>query len=95
MGLTAITLPTGGSDTGRQPHIQSGSTLLLDRRIALELVHATEAAAISAQRWISCGDKNADDAAAVDAMRAYLFHRRYRRTDRHRRRREGRCTDAV
>jgi fructose-1,6-bisphosphatase/sedoheptulose 1,7-bisphosphatase-like protein len=72
VGLTAITQPTGGSDTGRQQHIQSGSTLLLDRSIALELVHATEAAAISAQRWIGCGDKNADDAAEVDAMRAYL-----------------------
>ncbi|MCD4849687.1 class II fructose-bisphosphatase [Arthrobacter sp. AK01] len=45
---------------------------LLDRYVALELVHATEAAAISAQRWIGGGDKNSADAAAVDAMREYL-----------------------
>jgi fructose-1,6-bisphosphatase II len=72
VGLTAITLPTGGSDTDRQRHIQTGGSMVLDRSIALELVHATEAAAISAQRWIGSGDKNAADAAAVDAMRAHL-----------------------
>jgi fructose-1,6-bisphosphatase/sedoheptulose 1,7-bisphosphatase-like protein len=72
VGLTAITLPTGGSDTDRQRHIRTGGSMALDRSIALELVHATEAAAISAQRWIGCGDKNAADAAAVDALRAYL-----------------------
>jgi fructose-1,6-bisphosphatase II len=26
----------------------------------------------AAHRWIGCGDKNAADAAAVDALRAYL-----------------------
>ena len=40
-----------------------------DRNLALELVRVTEAAALSASRWIGRGDKNAADGAAVDAMR--------------------------
>ncbi|UFS59878.1 class II fructose-bisphosphatase [Subtercola endophyticus] len=43
-----------------------------DRNLALELVRATEAAAIRAQPFIGKGDKNAADGAAVDAMRAFL-----------------------
>jgi len=43
-----------------------------DRNLALELVRATEAAAIRAVPWIGKGDKNAADGAAVDAMRAFL-----------------------
>ncbi len=43
-----------------------------DRNLALELVRVTEAAAISASRWVGRGDKNAADAAAVDAMRATM-----------------------
>ena len=43
-----------------------------DRNLALELVGVTEAAAMSAGRWIGRGDKNAADQAAVDAMRAML-----------------------
>lgn len=43
-----------------------------DRNLALELVRATEAAAIRAEPWIGKGDKNAADGAAVDAMRAFL-----------------------
>ena len=43
-----------------------------DRNIALELVRATEAAAIRAYPWIGRGDKLAADGAAVDAMRAFL-----------------------
>jgi fructose-1,6-bisphosphatase II len=43
-----------------------------DRNLALELVRETEAAAMSAGRWIGRGDKNAADQAAVDAMRAML-----------------------
>lgn len=43
-----------------------------DRNLALELVRATEAAAIRATPWIGRGDKNAADGAAVDAMRAFL-----------------------
>ena len=43
-----------------------------DRNLALELVRATEAAAIRAVPFIGKGDKNAADGAAVDAMRAFL-----------------------
>lgn len=43
-----------------------------DRNLALELVRATEAAAIRATPWIGKGDKNAADKAAVDAMRKFL-----------------------
>lgn len=43
-----------------------------DRNLALELVRATEAAAIRAAPFIGRGDKNAADGAAVDAMRKFL-----------------------
>ena len=43
-----------------------------DRNLALELVRATEAAAIAASRWVGRGDKNAADGAAVDAMRTMM-----------------------
>jgi fructose-1,6-bisphosphatase II len=43
-----------------------------DRNLAMELVRATEAAAIRAVPFIGRGDKNAADGAAVDAMRAFL-----------------------
>jgi fructose-1,6-bisphosphatase II len=43
-----------------------------DRNLALELVRVTEAAAIAGSRWVGRGDKNAADAAAVDAMRIVL-----------------------
>jgi fructose-1,6-bisphosphatase II len=43
-----------------------------DRNLAMELVRATEAAAIRATPWIGRGDKNAADQAAVDAMRKFL-----------------------
>lgn len=43
-----------------------------DRNLAMELVRATEAAAIRAVPWIGRGDKNGADRAAVDAMRAFL-----------------------
>ncbi|CAD6002008.1 class II fructose-bisphosphatase [Agreia sp. COWG] len=43
-----------------------------DRNLALELVRATEAAAIRAYPFIGRGDKLAADGAAVDAMRAFL-----------------------
>jgi fructose-1,6-bisphosphatase II / sedoheptulose-1,7-bisphosphatase len=41
----------------------------VDRNLALELVRVTEAAALSAARWMGRGDKNAADGAAVEAMR--------------------------
>ncbi len=40
-----------------------------DHNLALDLVRATEAAALAAARWVGRGDKNAADKAAVDAMR--------------------------
>ncbi len=43
-----------------------------DRNLALELVRATEAAAIRAVPFIGKGDKLAADGAAVDAMRKFL-----------------------
>ncbi len=43
-----------------------------DRNLAMELVRATEAAAIRASPFIGKGDKNAADKAAVDAMRKFL-----------------------
>jgi fructose-1,6-bisphosphatase II len=44
----------------------------LDRNLALELVRATEAAAIAASRHLGRGDKELVDQAAVDAMRPVL-----------------------
>jgi fructose-1,6-bisphosphatase II len=44
----------------------------LDRNISFELARVTEAAALSAARWMGKGDKNAADQAAVNAMRVTL-----------------------
>jgi len=41
----------------------------VDRELALEFVRVTEAAALASARWLGRGDKNAADAAAVEAMR--------------------------
>lgn len=41
----------------------------MDRNLALELVRVTEAAALSAGRWVGRGDENSADAAAVESMR--------------------------
>ena len=43
-----------------------------DRNLAMELVRVTEAAALSAGRWVGRGNKNAGDGAAVDAMRQLI-----------------------
>jgi fructose-1,6-bisphosphatase II len=43
-----------------------------DRNLALELVRATEAAAMAASRYLGRGDKEQVDQAAVDAMRPVL-----------------------
>jgi len=43
-----------------------------DRNLAIEIVRVTEAAAMSAGRWLGRGDKIAGDQAAVDAMRQVL-----------------------
>ena len=50
----------------------STQTLTPDRNLAMELVRVTEAAAISAARFMGLGDKEGGDKAAVDAMRAFL-----------------------
>jgi fructose-1,6-bisphosphatase II len=62
------TLVGGGADLSalRQPYGPP------DRNLALELVRATEAAAIRSWPFIGRGDKNGADGAAVDAMRAIL-----------------------
>jgi len=43
-----------------------------DRNLGMELMRATEAASLAAGRWMGRGDKNAADAAAVEAMRVVL-----------------------
>ena len=48
------------------------SKLSIDRNLAMELVRITEAAAISAAKYMGTGDKIGGDGAAVDAMRAFL-----------------------
>jgi len=44
----------------------------LDRNLALELVRATESAAMAASRWMGRGDQDAADKAAVHAIRLGL-----------------------
>jgi fructose-1,6-bisphosphatase II len=43
-----------------------------DRNLAMELVRATEAAALAAARWVGRGQKNEGDGAAVAALRLLL-----------------------
>lgn len=43
-----------------------------DRNLALELVRATEVAALAAARWMGLGDKEGADQAAVDGLRTIL-----------------------
>jgi fructose-1,6-bisphosphatase II len=43
-----------------------------DRNLAMDLMRATEAAALAGGRWMGRGDKNAADGAAVEAMRIVL-----------------------
>jgi len=54
------------------PTAPTASDLDDDRILALELVRATEAAAMAAARFLGRGDENEVDAAAVDAMRPIL-----------------------
>ena len=61
-----------------------------DRNLAMELMRATEAAALAGGRWMGRGDKNAADGAAVEAMRVVLSTRRDGRHRRDRRGRKGR-----
>ncbi len=50
----------------------AGPYQLPDRNLGLDLMRATEAAAMAAGRWAGLGDKEAGDGAAVDAMRHVL-----------------------
>ncbi len=43
-----------------------------DRNLAMDLMRATEAAALAGGRWMGRGDKNTADGAAVEAMRVVL-----------------------
>ncbi len=47
-------------------------TRAVDLNLALELLRATEAAALAAAQWVGRGDKNRVDMVAVDAMRLVL-----------------------
>lgn len=59
--------------TPASPSTESATLFLHpDRNLAMELVRATEAAAIRAVPFIGRGDKNGADGAAVDAMRKFL-----------------------
>src|SRR6476620_9154851 len=58
------------TETQRRTREQLGAES--DRNLALELVRATEAAAINCSRYMGFGDKNQVDGAAVDAMRPVL-----------------------
>ncbi len=61
-----VTTTESGTETGADLFTRP------DRNLAMELVRATEAAAIRAVPFIGRGDKNAADGAAVDAMRVFL-----------------------
>ena len=68
-------LPPLQPETGAQrndPPARVSASHVLDRVLVLEMVRVTEAAAISASKWIGRGDNDAADAAAVEAMRAAL-----------------------
>jgi len=51
---------------------ERNETGILDKNLALEVVRVTEAAALSASRWMGRGDEKAADQAAVDSMRIAL-----------------------
>ena len=48
------------------------TSVKMERNLALEAVRVTEAAALSASRWMGRGDEKSADQAAVDAMRQAL-----------------------
>ncbi len=57
-----------------QPNLKElpGQNYVLERNLALETVRVTEAAALSAAKWIGLGSEDNADQAAVDAMRKAL-----------------------
>ena len=60
------------SDLDLQHRRRSDDAMAPDRNLALEVVRVTEAAALSAARWVGRGDKIAADQAAVDGMHVVL-----------------------
>ena len=50
----------------------NSTSVKMERNLALEAVRVTEAAALSASRWMGRGDEKSADQAAVDAMRQAL-----------------------
>jgi fructose-1,6-bisphosphatase II len=55
-----------------QAETQGGQSSAPDRNLALELVRATELAALGAARWMGRGEKESADQAAVDGLRTSL-----------------------
>ena len=55
-----------------EQRVRSAMEQEIGRNLALELVRVTEAAALTAGRWMGRGQKEAADQAAVDAMRMVL-----------------------
>lgn len=60
------------SDSSHLPEPLDVAPQAPDRNLALELVRVTEAAAMSAARWVGRGDKNGADGVAVNAMRVMI-----------------------
>src|SRR3954470_17514355 len=57
------------ADLERMERIErTGSMVDLERLVGLEFIRATEAAALSAYKWMGKGDKDAADYAACDAI---------------------------
>ena len=73
-GANATKGETVSEEATGSDHDESSAPQLAhpDRNLAMELVRATEAAAIRSVPWIGRGNKNAADKAAVDAMRKFL-----------------------
>ena len=65
------------------------------RNLGLDLVRVTEAGALSAGRFMGRGNKEAADAAAVNAMRTVLADSGYPRHHHHRRGGEGQRPHAL
>src|SRR6476661_2728395 len=55
--------------TTNKPQAPDGSMIDLERLYGMEFVRATEAAALSAYKWMGKGDKESADFAACDAIR--------------------------
>ena len=69
--MTAASASTSARTSARDA-ATTGQRPRPDRNLAVELVRATEAAAMASAGWLGRGDKNQVDGAAVDAMRPVL-----------------------